>query len=55
VKDSGLIEEALRSAGVSARIMTAVRETLEAAADRVGDPDAVDSAAVFEGFTAQPR
>jgi 3-hydroxyisobutyrate dehydrogenase len=53
VKDSGLIEEALRSAGVSTRIMTAVRETLEVAADRVADPNAVDSAAIFEGFTAE--
>lgn len=50
LKDSGLIEEGLRSAGISTRIMTAVRETLEAAADRVADPNAVDSAAIFEGF-----
>jgi 3-hydroxyisobutyrate dehydrogenase len=53
VKDSSLIEEALRSAGISARIMTAVRETLEVAADRVADPNAVDSAAIFEGFAAE--
>jgi 3-hydroxyisobutyrate dehydrogenase len=50
LKDSGLIEEGLRSAGISARIMTAVRETLEVAADRVADPNGVDSAAIFEGF-----
>lgn len=53
VKDSGLIEEALRSAGMSPRIMTAVRQTLEVAADRVADPNAVDSAAIFEGFAAE--
>jgi 3-hydroxyisobutyrate dehydrogenase len=52
LKDSGLIEEGLRSAGISARIMTAVRETLEVAAYRVADPNAVDSAAIFEGFAA---
>ena len=50
LKDSGLIEEGLRSAGISARIMTAVRETLEVAAERVADPNAVDSAAIFEGL-----
>ena len=52
LKDSGLIEEGLRSAGISTRIMTAVRETLEVAVDRVPDPNAVDSAAIIEGFAA---
>ena len=50
LKDSGLIEEGLRAAGVSARIMGAVREILELAVDRVPDPNAVDSAAIIEGF-----
>ena len=50
VKDSGLIGDGLRSAGLSDRLMAAVRETLEVAASRVPDPAAVDSAAVIEGF-----
>jgi 3-hydroxyisobutyrate dehydrogenase len=52
LKDSGLIEEGLRSAGLSPRLMAAVREILEVAASRVADPTGVDSAAVIEGFRA---
>jgi 3-hydroxyisobutyrate dehydrogenase len=55
VKDSRLIEEALRSADVSDRLMAAVTATLEAAADRVPDPGALDSSAVIEGLTPRPR
>lgn len=54
LKDSGLIEEGLRSAGLSDRVMAAVRETLEVAVSRVPDPAAVDSAALVEGFPTGP-
>jgi len=54
LKDSGLIEEGLRSAGLSDRIMAAVRETLQVAVDRVPDANAVDSAAIIEGFATEP-
>jgi 3-hydroxyisobutyrate dehydrogenase len=53
LKDSGLIAEGLRSAGLTDRLIAAVRETLEVAASRVADPDAVDSAAVIEGLPAE--
>ena len=55
LKDSSLIEAGLRSAGLSDRLMSAVRETLETAASRVVDPAAVDSAAVIEGLPVERR
>jgi 3-hydroxyisobutyrate dehydrogenase len=55
LKDSGLIEAALRSAGLSDRLMAAVRETLETAVSRVVDPAAADSAAVIEGLPVERR
>lgn len=54
LKDSRLIQAALRSADVSDRLMAAVAETLEAAADRVPDPAACDMSAVVEGLPAGP-
>jgi 3-hydroxyisobutyrate dehydrogenase len=55
LKDSGLIAAGLRSAGLSDRLMAAVRETLETAVSRVGDPAAADSAAVIEGLRVEGR
>ena len=55
LKDSRLIGSALRSADLSDRLMAAVTETLEAAADRVPDPAACDMSAVVEGLAAGPR
>jgi 3-hydroxyisobutyrate dehydrogenase len=53
LKDSGLILAALRSAGVSDAFTAAVRESLEAAVDRVPDAAAVDMAALIEGLPAE--
>ena len=50
-KDARLIQEALRSAGVSDRLDAAVLETMDAAARRLGDPGAVDVSAVIAGLT----
>ncbi|WP_448639116.1 NAD(P)-dependent oxidoreductase [Geodermatophilus sp. URMC 63] len=50
-KDARLIRAALQGAGVSDRLTAAVLATMEAAAERVGDPAAVDMAAVLEGLT----
>ena len=50
-KDARLIQEALRSAGVSDRLDTAVLETMEAAAAALDDPDAADVSAVIAGLT----
>jgi 3-hydroxyisobutyrate dehydrogenase len=55
LKDSRLIQSALRSADVSDRVMAAVAETLEAAVSRVPEADAVDASAVIEGLAARPR
>ncbi|WP_448609744.1 NAD(P)-dependent oxidoreductase [Geodermatophilus sp. URMC 60] len=54
LKDSGLILDALRTAGVSGGFADAVREALEAAVGRVPDPAAVDMAALVEGMAAGP-
>ena len=53
-KDARLIRAALEGAGVSDRLTAAVLATMEATAERVGDPGAVDMAAVLEGLTG-PR
>jgi len=50
-KDARLIRAALQAGGVSDRLTAAVLETMDAAADRVGDPAGVDLAAVIEGLT----
>ena len=50
-KDARLIQEALRSAGVSDRLDAAVLETMDAAARALGDPGAVDVSAVIAGLT----
>jgi 3-hydroxyisobutyrate dehydrogenase len=50
-KDARLIQDALRSAGVSDRLDAAVLETMEAAAEVLGDPSAVDVSAVIAGLT----
>ncbi|MGY1643153.1 NAD(P)-dependent oxidoreductase [Geodermatophilus sp. SYSU D00703] len=55
VKDVHLIRAALAAAGVSDRFAAAVHEALEAAADRVVDPAAVDMAALVEGLPLDPR
>jgi 3-hydroxyisobutyrate dehydrogenase len=55
VKDSLLIQDALRSADVSDRLMVAVTETLLTAAERVPDPAALDVSVVIEGLAARPR
>jgi 3-hydroxyisobutyrate dehydrogenase len=52
-KDARLIQQALRSAGVSDRLDTAVLETMEAAAAALGDPGAADVSAVIAGLTAE--
>ena len=53
-KDARLIRAALQAGGVSDRLTAAVLETMEAAADRVGDPGAVDMAAVIQGLEQGP-
>jgi 3-hydroxyisobutyrate dehydrogenase len=50
-KDARLIQDALRSAGVSDRLDAAVLETMDAAAEVLGDPSAVDVSAVIAGLT----
>lgn len=55
LKDSRLIQAALRSSDVSDGLMAAVTETLEAAAGRGTDPGALDMSAVIGGLTAGPR
>jgi 3-hydroxyisobutyrate dehydrogenase len=52
-KDARLIRAALQGAGVSDRLTAAVLATMEAAGERVGDPTAVDMAAVLEGLTGR--
>jgi 3-hydroxyisobutyrate dehydrogenase len=49
-KDARLIREALRTAGVSDRLDTAVLETMEAAVDRAEDPGAEDLSAMVDGL-----
>jgi 3-hydroxyisobutyrate dehydrogenase len=49
-KDARLIREALRGAGLSDRLDAAVVETMDAAAERLGDPGAVDLSALVEGL-----
>jgi 3-hydroxyisobutyrate dehydrogenase len=49
-KDARLIREALRGAGLSDRLDAAVIETMDAAAERLGDPGAVDVSALIEGL-----
>jgi 3-hydroxyisobutyrate dehydrogenase len=50
-KDARLIQDALRSAGVSDRLDVAVLETMDAAAEALGDPGAADVSAVIVGLT----
>jgi 3-hydroxyisobutyrate dehydrogenase len=50
-KDARLIGAALRSAGIPDRLTAAVLATMEAAADHLPDPGAVDMAAVLTGLT----
>jgi 3-hydroxyisobutyrate dehydrogenase len=50
-KDARLIQDALRSAGVSDRLDAAVLATMEAASTAIGDPAAVDVSAVVAGLT----
>ncbi len=52
IKDSRLIQAALRSADVSDRLMAAVTDSLEAAARQVPDPATLDMSAVIEGLAA---
>jgi 3-hydroxyisobutyrate dehydrogenase len=49
-KDARLIRAALQAAGVDDRLTAAVLETMDAAADRVPDPAAVDVAALVAGL-----
>jgi len=49
-KDARLIQEALRTAGVSDRLDAAVLATMDAATATLGDPDAVDVSAVIAGL-----
>ena len=49
-KDARLIRTALRDTGVADRLTAAVLETMEAAAEAVDDPGAVDMAAVVRGL-----
>jgi 3-hydroxyisobutyrate dehydrogenase len=53
-KDARLIVAALQSAGISDRLTAAVLETMEAAADRLPDPGAVDMAAMIVGLPSRP-
>lgn len=55
VKDAGLIRVALQSTGVADRLIAAVLETMEVAAERVADPNAVDMGALIAGLTPQQR
>jgi 3-hydroxyisobutyrate dehydrogenase len=50
-KDARLIRAALRTAEVDDRLTTAVLQTMEAAADRLPDPGAVDMAVMVTGLT----
>jgi 3-hydroxyisobutyrate dehydrogenase len=50
-KDARLIQQALRSAGVSDRLDAAVLATMEAAAAALDEADAVDVSAVITGLT----
>jgi 3-hydroxyisobutyrate dehydrogenase len=52
-KDARLIQDALRSAGVSDRLDAAVLETMDAAAEALGDPGAADVSAVIVGLTGR--
>ena len=50
-KDARLIQEALRSVGLSDRLDAAVPATMDAAGRALGDPGAVDVSAVITGLT----
>jgi 3-hydroxyisobutyrate dehydrogenase len=50
-KDARLIRAALQEAEVDDRLTAAALETMEAAADRLPDPAAVDLAAIVTGLT----
>jgi 3-hydroxyisobutyrate dehydrogenase len=52
-KDARLIREALRSAGVDDRLDAAVLATMDAAAERLGDPGSADLSALIEGLTTE--
>ena len=52
-KDARLIQQALRSAGVSDRLDAAVLETMDAAAAELDDPAAADVSAVITGLTGR--
>jgi 3-hydroxyisobutyrate dehydrogenase len=52
-KDARLIQEALRSAGVSDRLDAAVLATMDAAAAELDDPAAADVSAVITGLTGR--
>src|SRR3954447_22928321 len=49
-KDARLIRAALASSGVSDRLIAAVLETMDAAAERLPEPDGVDLAALIAGL-----
>src|SRR6185312_11721701 len=49
-KDARLIREALAGAGLSDRLIAAVLETMDAAAERLPDPSGVDLAALIAGL-----
>jgi 3-hydroxyisobutyrate dehydrogenase len=51
-KDARLIVAALQATGVSERLTAAVLETMDAAADRLPDPGAVDMAALIVGLSS---
>ena len=54
-KDARLIREALATAGLSDRLDAAVLETMDAAADVLGNPAEVDVSAVIAGLTDSSR
>jgi 3-hydroxyisobutyrate dehydrogenase len=54
-KDARLIREALTTAGLSDRLDAAVLETMDAAADALGDPAEVDVSAVIAGLIDPSR
>src|SRR4051812_21816563 len=54
-KDARLIQQALRSAGISDRLDAAVLETMDAAAAVLDDPDAADVSALIAGLTQRAQ
>src|SRR3954451_1309978 len=50
-KDARLIQQALRTAGISDRLDAAVLDTMDAAAAALDDPDAADVSALIAGLT----